>query len=235
MDGLHDVGVVIPAYNEEKYLRETLKALKKIEMIRDILVVDDGSEDQTAEIAREEEVRLIKLPKNQGKGYALRRGLKELENRIILFLDADLGESAKEAQKLITPLIRGEADVTIARFPYAAGAGGFGLVKKLARMGIRFLTGRDLSSILSGQRGFKRQVLRQEFLLYPRFGIEFGMTIDLMKSGAVIKEVDVKMHHRLTGKDLAGFKHRASQFADISRVFLKKWIFEKRGPIHDTV
>ena len=70
-----DIGIIIPAYNEEDRLGATLKALKKIDLVKDILVIDDGSVDRTGEIAKKEGVKLITLNKNRGKGYALKEGI----------------------------------------------------------------------------------------------------------------------------------------------------------------
>lgn len=227
MDHL-DVGVVIPAYNEEQRIGSTLKAIKRLPWVREIVVVDDGSTDNTARVALEEGVRLIKLAQNQGKGYALCRGLENISMPIVLMLDADLGDSAIEAEKLVKPIKEGKADVTIARFPSLPGRHGFGLVKGLARMGVRLLTGKDLDAVLSGQRAFRREVINPEFFKYNRFGIEFGMTVDLLNHGLRVCQVDVNMTHRVTGLDLEGILHRARQFKDILAVFMAK-LWKKAG------
>jgi glycosyltransferase involved in cell wall biosynthesis len=219
---LQDVGIIIPAYNEEKRIGATLKALKTIEDISDILVIDDGSQDATAEIAFSEGVKTIKLTKNYGKGYALKKGLEMKKNDIVVFLDADLGDSACEVKKLIDPVKNGEADVTIAKIPFNPKKGGIGLVKGLSKFGLYSLTGKKCDSILSGQRCFRRSVLCPYYLDYKRFGVEFGMTVDLLNNNVHILEVDVKMEHRATGKDWRGFYHRAHQFWDISQVILYK-------------
>ena len=223
-----DVGVVIPAYNEEQRIGSTLKALKSLGWVREIVVVDDGSTDNTAQVALREGVSLIKLAQNHGKGYALCQGLKAISSPIVLMLDADVGDSAIEAAKLVQPIREGRADVTIARFPRLPGRHGFGLVKGLARMGIRLLTGKDLDAVLSGQRAFRKEVIDPEFFKYKRFGIEFGMTVDLLEHGLRICLVDVEMTHRVTNLDPAGILHRARQFKDILAVLMAK-LWEKVG------
>lgn len=217
-----EVGVIIPAFNEEDRIGNTVKALKGISCITNILVVDDGSTDQTADRAAREGAEVLRLFRNYGKGYALKRGIENQSGDILLFLDADLEDSAKEAFKLIKPLIESSADVTIARFPDNRDKGGFGLVRSLAAIGVRLLTGTCIKSVLSGQRGFLRRNMNIDYLNYPRFGVEFGMTVDLLKSGAVIQEVDVKMQHRRTKRDVRGFAHRGRQFMDIMLVLLSK-------------
>jgi len=217
-----EVGVIIPAFNEEDRIGNTIKALKSISCIKSILVVDDGSTDQTADKATQEGARVLRLLNNYGKGYALKKGIENQNAEILLFLDADLEDSAKEALKLIKPIIEGNADITIAVFPDNGQKAGFGLVRALAAFGVRLLTGTCLKSVLSGQRGFLRRIMNKEDLDYPGFGVEFGMTIDLIKSGAKIHEVEVKMNHRRTKRDLKGFTHRGRQFWDIMLVLLIK-------------
>lgn len=214
--------MIIPAFNEEDRIGNTIKALKDISCIKSILVVDDGSTDQTADKAAGEGAEVLRLLRNHGKGYALKKGIEKQSGDILLFLDADLEYSAKEALKLIKPIIEGNADVTIAKFPVNTHKGGIGIVRVLADFGVRLLTGRCIKSVLSGQRGFLRRVISEANLDYPGFGVEFGMTVDLIKSGAEILEVEVKMNHRMTERDFKGFAHRGRQFCDIMLVLLSK-------------
>jgi len=218
----NDVGVIIPAYNEEERLGSTLKTLKKLNIVKDILVIDDGSMDRTGQIAKEEGVRLISFEKNRGKGHALKEGIHHLDNSIIVFLDADVGETAKEITKLIYPLLEDRADVTLGRISPTPGKGGFGIVRGLAQRAFESLTGEKCFSILSGQRAFKREVLDKDLLNYRRYGIEFGMTVDLVQRNLRILEVPIDIRHRVTGRDYRGFVHRGKQFWDILMVILQK-------------
>jgi len=217
-----DICVVIPAFNEEKSIGSTVKALLKLPLFKRILVVDDGSSDNTAKAASEAGAEVITLPANKGKAYAMKKGYEAVKEGIIVFLDADLGDSAEQALRLVEPVINGDAEAAVARFPMTPGSGGFGLVKLLAAKGIQILTGKRFSSILSGQRAFLHSVLRPEFFDYRGFGIEFGMTADLLSINVRIQEVDVNMKHRTTGRDIKGFLHRYRQFKDILNVFIRK-------------
>jgi hypothetical protein len=219
-----NVGVIIPAYNESANLAITLRTLKKVPIIKDILVIDDGSWDDTGDIALKEGVTLLSLDKNQGKGNALQMGVKYLYNKIIVFLDADIGDSAKEVTKLISPILQDKAEVTIGKIAFTPGKGGFGLVKGLSQVGFKSLTGKECHSILSGQRAFKREILTHELLSYRGYGIEFGMTVDLALKNVRIVEVPMDIRHRITGRDLKGFRHRGKQFWDILKVILQKKI-----------
>ncbi|WP_099188150.1 glycosyltransferase family 2 protein [Tepidibacter mesophilus] len=219
------ITIIIPAYNEENKIKSTIEGIKDITCIDDIIIVDDGSTDNTFKIASSYDcVKTLKLDKNMGKGFALNYGLKiAMQNSdIIGFLDADLGQTSRDIEKLIYPILNDECDVTIAKFPPAKKKGGFGFVKKLAKSGVKMLTGEELDSTLSGQRVFKKEVL-QHFEEMPfGYGVEVGMTIDILKKGYKINEVLVNMTHNETGRNLKGFVHRGKQFYHINITLLKK-------------
>ena len=221
------ISIIIPAYNEEIRIKDTLESIKGINEINEIIVVDDGSTDKTTKIASEvnsEKIIVLKLDKNIGKGYALNYGLKiAMKNAdIIGFLDADLGSSAKEVKKLIDPMISGDADVVIAKFPPAKKKGGLGFVKGLAKNSVLEMTGVELDATLSGQRLFKKEVLEKFDEIPFGYGVEVGMTIDILKHGFKIREVLVNMTHNETGRDLKGFIHRGKQYYHIKKVLKQK-------------
>lgn len=213
MDGRVDI--IIPAYNEEDKIRETVESLKSIEGIRSIIVVDDKSTDDTVKIARELEVDLIELDRNQGKGNAIKAGLEHSKGDIVALLDADLGSTSRWVEELISPVVKDEADFTIARFGKARKKGGFGLVKKLARWGVEHFAGESIDTTLSGQRVYKREVIDSMAYIPDDFGIEIAMTVYALRSGYRLKEVEVDMTHSETGRDFRGFMHRGKQFKDI--------------------
>lgn len=221
------VSIIIPAYNEEDKIKDTLENIKNIETINEIIVVDDGSKDKTTELAKtvqSEKIKVFKLEKNQGKGFALNYGLDiAMKNaNIIGFLDGDLGSSSSEVAKLITPVLNNEADVVIAKFPPAKKKGGLGFVKGLAKESVLQMTGVELDATLSGQRIFKKEVLEKFDEIPFGYGVEVGMTIDILKHGYKIKEVLVNMTHSETGRDLKGFIHRGKQYYHIKKVLRQK-------------
>lgn len=219
-----NITVILPAKDEADRIGTTIDAVKSSAFVNRIIVIDDGSADQTYQIAENMGVETYRLSKNFGKGYAVNYGIsKSIHNsEIIVLLDSDLGDSAREVDKLIYPVLHNEADVTIAKFPQALRKGGFGLVKNLARYGVHFYTGQMIYTSLSGQRAFKSDVLEQLGKFPLDYGIEIGMTIDILRKGYKIKEVEVNMTHRETGRDMAGFLHRGKQFYQIFKVLLRK-------------
>ena len=224
------VTAIVPAYNEEGRIRNTVLALKSIEYIQHIYVINDGSTDGTYDAANSiDGIDVINRYPNRGKGEALYKGLQLAlkDSDIIVFADADLEESAEDIEKLITPILENKADVTIAKFPPAKRKGGFGFVKKLAKEGVYINTGKRMDTVLSGQRAFKSGVLRQINVRYKGYGVELGMLIDILNRGYSVMEVDVNMYHNETGRNLSGFIHRGKQFWQVLTVLISKTISTK--------
>lgn len=220
------ISIVIPARNEEAHITDTLLALQEPEWATynpEIIVVDDGSTDATFQIASRWVERVIRHPHNCGKGQAMQTGWLAARGKIIVFLDADLGASARHAWRLIEDIEAGRADMTIAVFPSAGRRGGFGLVKKLARNGIYFLSGYQAVAPLSGQRALKKSVLQQIGGLQSDYGIEVGLTIDVARKGLKISEVAIPLYHREMGRSIRGFLHRGKQFVQVSKTLFYKW------------
>lgn len=218
------VSVLVPAYNEEKSVYQTVAAIQQDSRVLEVIVIDDGSQDETISEAVRGGAIVVRSPKNLGKGGALNLGFQEAKGDIIALLDADLGSSAREMGKLLDPIFQNKADLTIGRFPPAKKKGGFGLVTGLARKGVRAFTGLNLQAPLSGQRAMRREIVEAIGSFESGFGVEVGMIVDIARKGYIIREVPVQMTHAETGRDLAGFLHRGRQFTDVLRVLLKRFI-----------
>ncbi|HHW13209.1 MAG TPA: glycosyltransferase family 2 protein [Firmicutes bacterium] len=208
--------VLIPAFNEEAKIAETVRASQKIPGVTQIIVIDDGSTDQTGHEAEKAGATVIRSQKNRGKGGALNLGLTAASGEYLLLLDADLGATAQEGRKLLAMVTQGKADLAIGRFPAGSKKSGFGFVLYFARKVIRRFTGLTLSAPLSGQRALNQKALKALGGKFAEgFGVEVAMIIDLARQGLVIKEVPVAMAHRKTRRNLAGFLHRGRQFLHI--------------------
>lgn len=215
------VSILIPAYNEEEKIADTVKAALNIPGVIQVLVVDDGSSDNTAIKAKEAGAEVKRIFPNRGKGNALNEGEKLTRGNLVVLLDGDLGATASEAEKLIGPVIEGTSEITIAKIASSKKSGGFGLVRGLARNGVKFLTGKELTCVLSGQRAMSKEVLSSLAPFSEGFGVELGMTVQALNSGFTILEIPVNMKHSETGKDIRGFVHRGKQFFHIFKVFIQ--------------
>lgn len=213
-----DISIVIPAYNEGERIVDTVTALNPYQEIKEIIVIDDGSTDDTGLLAAQAGAMVWTNKQNLGKGASLNIGAALAGGYIIVFLDGDLGQSAREVSKLWQPILVDGADCVIARFPKPGRKGGFGLVKKLAYWGVQRFGGQPVAAVLSGQRAFNRRGLEAIFPIADGYGAEVAATIQLLKKGLRVVEVEVAMTHRETGRDLKGFLHRGKQFQHILKV-----------------
>ena len=229
-----NVTVLIPAHNEAERIGATVDAALGIEGVDRVLVIDDASGDATADLAAAAGAEVMRLLSNVGKGAALDEGLKRVRDNadILLLLDGDLGATAAQGALLLEPVLRGECDMTVAAFPRPAGKAGFGLVKGLARLGIRVLgggAGRTFAAMapLSRQRAMTRACWEQVTPFAFGYGVEVALTVRALRAGMRIVEVTTTMAHDATGRDAAGFKHRGRQFVHVARA-LSRLAFERR-------
>jgi glycosyltransferase involved in cell wall biosynthesis len=212
------ISVIVAAFNEEDRIATTIRGINAIPNIHEVIVVDDGSADRTSEAATGAGAKVQRQAANSGKGAAMAAGAELAEGDILMFLDADLGDTAIEAAVLLNPIIEGEADLTIATFPIIPGkGGGFGIVVKLARWGIHKATGRIMAAPISGQRAITKDGLQRIGGLAPGFSVETAMTIDALRTGLRVVEVPTTMTHRVTGKDWKARFHRLKQLMAVVR------------------
>jgi hypothetical protein len=227
MPSTGDVAVVIPAKNESDRIAATVAGALQIPGVDLVVVVDDGSSDATAAAAERAGASVIRHPRNRGKAAAMETGagaVRLLEQqqpgsaaRHLLFLDADLADTAAKAGPLADPVRAGAADMTIAVFTDLIRLGGHGLVVNLSGKGILRATGWRPAQPLNGQRCLTRAAFEAACPLASGFGVETGLTIDVLRRGMRITEVQVPLAHRATGSDLRSQLHRARQLADVAR------------------
>ena len=223
---------LVPARDEAERVGATVRALRDLPGVAEVLVVSDGSTDATAARALEAGAHCLDLPRNIGKGGALNAGLAALMGRVaerlspepaaLLLADADLAETAGRLDRLLDPVLAGEADLAIADLPAQQGAGGFGVAMTLARRGMARTTGRRMAEPLSGQRAVRWEALPALLPFAPGFGVEVAMTMDALHAGLRVVEVEVDLHHNPTGKDLSGILHRARQARAITRELTRR-------------
>ncbi len=215
------VSVLIPAYNEANCIEKTVVAVRSSGKVNQIIVVDDGSTDLTSENARKAGAQVLTLQENRGKGAALNQGAKLIEGDIICLLDGDLRESGEEIEKLLEPIQAGRAHITVGKFPQRKTKAGFGLVKGLARLGIRIYTGKVMIEPLSGQRAFTKEAFKEILPFADGYGVEVLITIKALRKNFILEEVDTNMSHNYTGRSFSGFLHRGRQFCHVAQALLK--------------
>lgn len=203
------VAAIIPAYNEENTIVEVVSVVKKVPLISEVIVVSDGSRDNTVVRAREAGAKVLELTLNQGKGGAMMWGLQNTDAEIILFLDADLlGLQPFHVLSLLAPVLSGEAQMTIGIFDHG----------RLATDMAQFI-----APYLSGQRVVRRNVLEQiSNLAMARFGVEVALTKFAKIEGISIVEVELTdMSHIMKEEKLGlikGLLARMKMYWEIAKV-----------------
>ena len=224
------VAVVIPAKDEQDRIAATVRAVRSLPDVDLVVVVDDGSRDSTSKAARDAGALVVAHARNRGKAAAMQTGARAvaefeaarpregLRARPLLFVDADLADSAVRTWPLALPVLAGAADMTIAVLPRQATAGGgHGFVVGLSRKGTVAAAGWSPEQPLSGMRCLTRAAFEAALPLAPGWGVETALTIDLLRTGFRVREVPCDLHHRVTGSDWRSQLHRAAQYRDVAR------------------
>jgi Glycosyl transferase family 2 len=241
--GTQRVAVIIPAKDESRRIAATVRSARAIPHVDLVLVVDDGSVDDTQHVAREAGAVVVRHSHNRGKAAAMETGaavvaMRDLDDRpprLLLFIDGDLGETAVNTAPLVPPVHDGHADLAIAVLPPQAGAGGRGFVVGAARRAIQRATGWTPTQPLSGMRCLTREAFEAATPLARGWGVETGMTIDLLRKGFVAVEVPCELRHRPSGTDLRGQLHRAAQYRDVMLAVSSRRVRSAVGSARDTV
>jgi glycosyltransferase involved in cell wall biosynthesis len=223
--------VVVAAYDEAERIGATLAALARAFPGAPLWVADDGSTDATGEIARGAGARVVRSERVIGKGDAMTLAVREAlrdgsadgvcaegRERVFILCDGDLRESAAGLSALADAVTGGHVDMAVAAFARRSG-GGFGVALAFARWAIRRRCGLDTRAPISGQRALRASVLADVLPFAHGFGMEIGMTIDAVRAGHRVQEIELDLSHRVSGRTLAGFLHRGGQLVDFMRVY----------------
>ena len=202
-----ELAVLVAARDEEERIGSLVRRLHEQFPGAPVVVGDDGSRDGTARAAFEAGATVVRTPR-LGKGEALNAAERVAPPGPLLLCDADLEGDLR-------PLVAAGADLAVATFAERSG-GGFGLVKRAAHGLIRARSGFDAREPLSGQRHLSERARAACFPLARGYGAEVRMTIDAARAGLEVREVELALRHRSTGRDLRGFAHRGLQFVDLA-------------------
>jgi len=197
--------VLVAARDEEAAIARTVESLRAAFRDAEVIVADDGSRDGTAAAAERAGARVLRLPA-RGKGQALTLAERAAPAGRLLLVDADLEGD-------LTELAAANGDLGIAAFAERQG-GGFGLAKGAGRALVRALSGYEPKEPLSGQRTLSQAAREACFPLAAGFGCEVRMTVDAVRAGLRVSEVELPLSHRATGRDPVGFAHRGRQLLD---------------------
>lgn len=182
------VSVIIPAYNEEETVAKVVGVVKKAAYVDEIIVVNDGSSDQTESEAIKAGAKVINHETNKGKGEALKTGYKQSECDIIAFIDADIHNlTSAKVESMIKPILEGKTDITKTKFSRASGRVTELTAKPLLNF---FFPEISFEQPLSGQFAARKDVLKK-INFESDYGVDVGIVIDADVLGISIMEVDI--------------------------------------------
>jgi len=195
-DRLPSISVVLPAFNEARTIGAVVRGCRTaLPPASEILVIDDGSTDDTAARAEEAGAAAIRLGQNRGKGGALRLGIERSAGEVLIFLDADGQDDPAEIPLLLDALAAGADLVVGSRF---LGHFDRGAITPINRLGSRALTGVvnllfgvRLTDTQAGFRAVRRQLLERMALATQHYDIETDLLLQAMKVGGRVVEVPV--------------------------------------------
>lgn len=198
-----DVSVVMPVYNERQFVEKIIERVLKSGIPEELIIVDDGSLDGTREtlekVVKAYEgqcvIKVIYLPRNEGKGAALQRGFQEATKSVIIIQDADLEYDPSDYVTLINPIVEDKADVVygsrflggthrVLFFWHYVGNQFLTLISNI-------LTDMNLSDMETGYKAFRRAILKRIDFTCKRFGFEPEFTIKVAREGYRIYEVPI--------------------------------------------
>ncbi len=182
------VSVIIPAYNEEETVGKVVEVIKKVSFVDEVIVVNDGSSDDTEAEAIKAGAIVINHETNKGKGEALHTGYKEAECDIIAFIDADIYNlTSKKVEAMIKPILEGKTDITKTKFARESGRVTELTAKPLLNF---FFPEISFEQPLSGQFAARKEILKK-INFENDYGVDVGIVIDADVLGISIMEVDI--------------------------------------------
>ena len=201
------VSVVIPAYNEEENIGDILlrtnATLETIGVPYEIIVMDDGSVDETRLTAMKYKATVLSNGNNRGKGYALKKGIQNANGNILITMDADGSHRPEDIPKLLVPLLNGADVVFGSRF---IGKREHDSTKKLHIFGnklfnliIVLLTGRRVTDSQTGFRAYKKKIIKEIEITSNGYEVETELTVKSLKNGYIIHEEPITFERRKDG------------------------------------
>lgn len=199
------ISVVIPAYNEENSIGNTISEIKrvmkknKIDKNSEIIVVNDGSTDNTAKVAEKFGAIVINNPSNQGYGFSLKRGIKESKNETIVITDADLTYPFDKVPEMLKIKEKGFDLVVGARTgKYYRQSIFKSILRRLMKMLVEFVSGKKIKDINSGLRVFDKSLVIKYFpRLCDTFSFTTSQTLAYLMNNHFVYYIDIPYNKRV--------------------------------------
>ena len=238
------VAVIIPAKDESRRIAATVRSARAIPHVDLVLVVDDGSEDNTQHVAREAGAVVVRHSHNRGKAAAMETGAAvvamrdapDRQPRILLFIDGDLGETAVNTAPLVPPVFEGHADLAIALHPAAAGRRWPRDRRRRRPPGHHVDDRLDADAAAVGHALPDPRGVRGGDPAGPRLGRRDGHDDrPAARAASASSRCRATCKHRPSGSDLKGQLHRAAQYRDVQLAVNARRVRRAAGAVKRTV
>ncbi len=224
-DSSPPVSVIVPVFNEAGTIRELLRRLRAAAFPKQIIVVDDGSTDGTAEIlSGESDITLVTHTGNRGKGAAIRSGIARAEGRVVIIQDADLEYDPEEIPAVVTPVLNGTFDVVYGnRFAHGVPPGMAWpnrLANRWLSLTVRMLYGVPMQDEATCYKAFRTDLLKELPLRCERFEFCPEVTSLLLLKGVHIHEIPLERYKPRTRKEFKkiGWRDGVEAFWTLARL-----------------
>ena len=207
------LSVIMPVYNEVDTVWEAVRKVQGMDVVKEVIVIDDGSTDGSREILNRleaetrkdndppNELKVIYQPVNRGKGAAIRSAIPQATGDMIIIQDADLEYDPQDYKNLLDPILSGKADVVFGTRFYGGGPHRVlffwhYLGNQILTLFSNFLTNLNLSDMEVGYKAFRAEILKSIRIKSNRFGFEPEITVKIAKKGLRVYEVPISYYGR---------------------------------------
>lgn len=192
------ISVVLPAKNEAGAIEQTIKGIKGLELVHEIIVINDGSTDSTKEIAETAGAKVISHPYSKGNGAAIKTGARNATGNIIVFMDADGQHDANDILKLIEKIEQGYDLVVGARQKGSQASIGRGIANKLYNNLATYMSDHPVEDLTSGFRAVRAEKFREFIYLLPNgFSYPTTSTMAFFRAGYSVSYVPIHAAKRI--------------------------------------
>ena len=195
-----NVSIIIPALNEESSVGKLISRIRELHPDYEVIVVNDGSTDQTAKVAKEAGARVYSHPYRIGNGAAVKAGIRQARGDVLVFMDADGQHKPEEIEKLLAPIPRYDM-VVGARQKGGQASVGRALGNRVYNLLASYVAKFKVEDLTSGFRAVKANIARQLLYLLPNsYSYPTTLTLSVLRNGLTLKYVPISVRYRTSGK-----------------------------------